>query len=143
MQNLEITGIYTGNIMSIPPVVDPLSGTAKLKLGFVKINFDMLLKMARKSYNSWYKSLCQNISITATINVNSVNIKLLTPVLLFVPHIVASQLKFNRNNTLQDNWNLIANTLYNDIVNAKPNNVSIPAVSNAGGVGIVNLLKIL
>jgi hypothetical protein len=58
MQNLEITGIYTGNIMSVPPVVDPLSGTAKLKLGFVKIDSDMLLKMARKSYNSWYKSLC-------------------------------------------------------------------------------------
>lgn len=140
IQNLEIQGNYTGQILSAPPVPDPMSGPVKFRLMSCAILGEELLEFAKISLPMWYKALTTNIQITSIISLVGDKVVLNAPSTVFTP-IVNSTLDLQDSKSLKETWSIIIDTLINDIKATIPISIPLPATSNAGGVGLVTLTK--
>ncbi len=140
IQNLEIQGNYVGQILSVPSVPDPMNGPVKFRLAICLILGQQLLNFAEQSMNLWYKVLTLNIQLTSMLLPAGDKVTLSAPCPPFMP-IVNSSLDLKDTKDLEEAWLTITDTLVNDIKSTSPVPAPIPAISNAGGVGVVTLTK--
>lgn len=139
IENLQIEGNYVGQILSTPPISDPLNGLVKFRLMICAIKGQELLKLAKKSMELWYKGLLMNIQLTSLLLPAGDKVTLMAPSMAFLS-ISPSKLDIKDKN-LQDTWLTIADTLINDIKAAVPFSTPLPVTSMSGGMGIVTLTK--
>lgn len=140
IQNLEIQGNYVGQIPSAPPLPDPMNGPVKFRLAICLVLGKQLLNFAKQSMDLWYKALTLNIQLTSVLLPAGDKVNLTVPCPPFMP-ISSSSLNLKDSKDLEETWLTITDTLVNDIKSTSPVPAPIPAISNAGGVGVVTLTK--
>ena len=141
LNNMKFAGVYSGMIPGSPPVVDPLSGNYVIEpLAIPGLSPSAMLGSVGGGIQAWF-SLFINLVKTMILKPNLPQLTLspLPPLVGCVPCV----LSLTNPNDFDTIYMDLANALVNSLNSTVVSGVVFPAVSTAGGQGMMALATII